>query len=175
MCPSRRSRANNRPRRRSRSIADEPRCLICSPGRLALRRVGLRGASPPLARRRDLLLALHAGLFVVLTPADFRKDTVLLDLLIEAAKGTLEGLVLADLDLRQLDCTPSAQSPLLGRSIAAVQFRRQQKLPLRRNLPPPLWGRVGVGGRSLLTKWSQRRAPKAQRGHSRPPASLGPS
>src|SRR5438105_15680069 len=98
MCPSRRSRANSRPRRRSRSIADEPRCLICSPG------IGspcggsdLCGASPPLARRCDLLLALYAGLFVVLTPADLGKHAILLDLLIEATKGALEGLVLADL------------------------------------------------------------------------------
>src|SRR3979409_1570329 len=112
MRPSRRSRAKRRPRRRSWSIAEEPRCLICSPG--SPRPFGgakLRGASPPLARRRDLFLALYAGLFVVLTPADLREDTVLLDLLVEAAKGALKGLILPNLDLRQLDCTPSAWSP----------------------------------------------------------------
>src|SRR5207237_6245798 len=73
--------------------------------------VGLRGASPPFTRRRDLLLALHAGLFVVLTPAHLGEDAVLLDLLIEASKGALEGLVVADLDLRHLACTPSDRSP----------------------------------------------------------------
>src|ERR1700716_69593 len=111
MWPSRRSRANRRPRRRSWSIAEEPRCLMCSPGSPRPFGGGLRRASPPLARRRDLLFALYAGLFVVLTPADFREDTVLLDLLVEAAKGALKGLVFANLDLRQLDCPPSAWSP----------------------------------------------------------------
>src|SRR5438132_2500792 len=84
MCPNRRSRANSRPRRRSCSIADELRCLIFSAGICSLRARRLRRASPPLPRRRDLLLALYAGLFVVLTPAHLGENTVLLDLLIEA-------------------------------------------------------------------------------------------
>src|SRR5438552_15986459 len=111
MCPNRRWRADSRPRRRSCSVADELRCLIFSAGICSLRARRLRRASPPLPRRRDLLLALHAGLFVVLTPAHLGENTVLLDLLIEATKGALEGLVVADLDLRQLDCTPSDRSP----------------------------------------------------------------
>src|SRR5207248_6219826 len=70
-----------------------------------------RGTSPPLARRRDFLLSLYAWLFVVFPAANLGEDAVLLDLLIEAAKGALEGLVLADLDLGQLRCTPSDRSP----------------------------------------------------------------
>src|SRR5438093_8813307 len=61
--PRRRSRAKRRPRRRSRSIANEPRCLIYSPGIASpYGEVGLRGACPPLTRRREFPLALHAGL-----------------------------------------------------------------------------------------------------------------
>src|SRR5713226_8558453 len=96
-----------RTRRRRSSTVDAVWRLILSPvyarihtGPRDRTRVGavlVSGrASPALARRGDLLLPLDAGLLVVLAASDLGQDAVLLDLLIEAAKGALEGLVLAD-------------------------------------------------------------------------------
>src|SRR5687767_2919285 len=44
---------------------------------------------------RFLALALDAGLLVVLASASLGEDATLLDLLVEASQGTLEGLVFA--------------------------------------------------------------------------------
>src|SRR5262249_52320888 len=47
-------------------------------------------------RRHRLLLPPHAGLLVVLALAQLREDAGLLALLLEAADGALDGLVLLD-------------------------------------------------------------------------------
>src|SRR5204862_3782627 len=70
-----------------------------------------RGASPVLGsalRRPCVLLALrflalplHARLLVVLAPASLGEDAGLLDLLVEAAEGALERLVLTHSDFCQ--------------------------------------------------------------------------
>ena len=62
------------------------RCLVLAGGLLAL---------------RFLALALHARLLVVLASSSLREDAALLDLLVEASEGALEGLVLTDTDLCQ--------------------------------------------------------------------------
>src|SRR5450759_4724059 len=48
-----------------------------------------------------LPLPLHAGLLVVLATASFSENAGLLDLLVEAAKRALEGLVLTNADFCQ--------------------------------------------------------------------------
>src|SRR5262245_8679188 len=60
----------------------------------------LRGSGGLLALR-FLALALHAGLLVVLAPASLGEDAALLDLLVEAAQRTLEGLVFTHSDFCQ--------------------------------------------------------------------------
>src|SRR5512132_541805 len=50
---------------------------------------------------RFLALPLHAGLLVVLATASLRENAALLDLLVEAAKGALERLVLTHSDFCQ--------------------------------------------------------------------------
>jgi hypothetical protein len=65
-------------------------------GRSALRRSGV------LLALGFLALALHAGLLVVLATASLGEDARLLDLLVEAAQGALERLVLAYSDFCQL-------------------------------------------------------------------------
>src|SRR5437899_374336 len=103
--------------RRRSSTVDAVWRLILSPvyarmhadrrGRARVGAVLVSGrASPALARRSDLLLPLDARLLVVLAATNLGQDAVLFDLLIEAAKGALEGLVLADFVLR-LCSTPS--------------------------------------------------------------------
>ena len=68
---------------------------------------GRRSATQPWRRSRVLLalrflaLALHARLLVVLAAASLGEDAALLDLLVEAAQGALEGLVLTDSDFCQ--------------------------------------------------------------------------
>jgi hypothetical protein len=58
----------------------------------------LLGFESLLLGGEQLALALHAGLFVVLTLADFREDPRLFALLFESAQSILEGLILTDLD-----------------------------------------------------------------------------
>ena len=65
---------------------------------------GLLGARGLLALR-FLALALHAGLLIVLASASLGEDAALLDLLIEASQGTLEGLVFAYADFSQSGIT----------------------------------------------------------------------
>ena len=64
-------------------------------------------ASGGLLALRFLALALHAGLLVVLASASLGEDAALLDLLVEASQGTLEGLVLAYSDFSQSRFTSS--------------------------------------------------------------------
>src|SRR3954468_21449774 len=59
---------------------------------LALLRAGV------LLALRFLALPLHARLLVVLATASLGEDPALLDLLVEAAEGALEGLVLSHAD-----------------------------------------------------------------------------
>src|SRR5258708_19801301 len=58
------------------------------------------GLEATLLGRHQLALAADRRLLVMLAPANLRENAVLLDLLVEAAKRALEGLALADLDLR---------------------------------------------------------------------------
>src|SRR5215217_8135756 len=79
-------------------------------GRRSRCRVGRSRPSARSALRRScvllalrfLALALHARLLVVLATASLGEDAALLDLLVEAAQGTLEGLVLTHSDFCQL-------------------------------------------------------------------------
>lgn len=58
-----------------------------------------------------LLLALHAGLFVVFAAAGFRKDAVLLDTLVEALQRYFKRFVISNDNLSQCRITsPSCQS-----------------------------------------------------------------
>jgi hypothetical protein len=65
------------------------------PSSLALLRPGV------LLALRFLALSLHARLLVVLASASLREDAALLDLLVEAAKGAFERLVLTHSDFCQ--------------------------------------------------------------------------
>src|SRR5215207_2282442 len=56
-----------------------------------------------------LALALHGGLLVVLASASLGEDATLLDLLVEAAQGALERLVLSHSDFSQSVFTSSDQ------------------------------------------------------------------
>src|ERR671936_2941344 len=67
----------------------------CWPRDLALRRPCV------LLALRFLALPLHARLLVVLAPAGLGEDAGLLDLLVEAAEGALERLVLTHSDFCQ--------------------------------------------------------------------------
>jgi hypothetical protein len=59
-------------------------------------------AAGSLLALRFLALALHAGLLIVLASTGLCEDAALLDLLVEAPQGSLEGLVLTDSDFSQL-------------------------------------------------------------------------
>ena len=66
---------------------------------------GRRGglfAARSLLPLRFLALALDAGLLEMLAPSRLSEDAALLDLLVEASQGSLEGLVLTDSDFCQL-------------------------------------------------------------------------
>ena len=83
-------------RRFDRTVpAARPSTLRCSSVLLAL---------------RFLALPLHAGLLVVLATASLSEDARLLDLLVEAAQGALERLVLAHSDFCQSGFTSSGRS-----------------------------------------------------------------
>ena len=90
--------------------------------RHATRRGALRGSA--LARARVLLalrflaLPLHRRLLVVLTTASLGEDPALLDLLVEAAEGALERLVLTHSDFGQTRFTSS------GRDLAPASRTR---------------------------------------------------
>ena len=64
----------------------------------------------PLSPLRFLALAARGRALVELAAAGFREDPCLLDLLIEAAQGGLEGLPVADYDFRQLPVSPALLS-----------------------------------------------------------------
>src|SRR4051812_33012436 len=70
-------------------------------GCLALLRAGV------LLALRFLALPLHARLLVVLAPASLGEDAALLDLLVEAAEGAFERLVLTHSDFGQSRFTSS--------------------------------------------------------------------
>src|SRR5436853_477448 len=70
-------------------------------GCLALRRAGV------LLALRFLALPLHARLLVVLAAASLGEDPALLDLLVEAAEGAFERLVLTHSDFGQSRFTSS--------------------------------------------------------------------
>jgi len=67
-----------------------------------VRPTGSAGLEATLAGSDKLALAPDGWLLVVLSTADLGEDAVLLDLLVEAPKSTLEGLALTDLDLRHM-------------------------------------------------------------------------
>ena len=71
------------------------RVALGSPGSSALGRSALRRPCVLLALR-FLALPLHARLFVVLASASLGEDAGLLDLLVEAAEGAFERLVLTN-------------------------------------------------------------------------------
>src|SRR5439155_25525760 len=79
----------------SGGIARAPPPRTCWPRDLALRRPCV------LLALRFLALPLHARLLVVLAPASLGEDARLLDLLVEAAEGALERLVLTHSDFCQ--------------------------------------------------------------------------
>src|SRR5262249_45431040 len=72
------------------------------------RSAGLR--SGVLLALRFLALPLHAGLLVVLASTSLREDPALLDLLVEAAQGAFERLVLTHSDFSQSVFTSSGLS-----------------------------------------------------------------
>src|SRR4029077_15221357 len=63
---------------------------------------GSPGLETTLLCGDQLALAPHRRLLVVLTATHLRENAVLLDLLVEASQRALEGLALADLDLRHV-------------------------------------------------------------------------
>src|SRR5580765_8071646 len=77
-----------------------------------------RGSGVLLALR-FLALALHARLLVVLASASLGEDAGLLDLLVEAAQGAFERLVLTHSDLCQSRFTSPGQISRIGVRLAA--------------------------------------------------------
>ncbi len=96
-------------------------------GRSALRR------SSVLLALCFLALALHAGLLVVLASASLGEDARLLDLLVEAAQGAFERLVLTNSDFCQYRFTPSG----LGCVQVSRVADRQRHSPGRHAVGPP--------------------------------------
>ena len=81
-------------------------------GRAEARSADLR--SGVLLALRFLALALHGGLLVVLAPASLGEDAALLDLLVEAAQGAFERLVLTHSDFCQSRFTSSGSRSCAG-------------------------------------------------------------
>src|SRR5215510_12745717 len=98
--PGSRSRST---RRAWSASAAGPKIRPSGPGRLALARACV------LLALRFLALPLHGRLLVVLATASLREDAALLDLLVEAAEGALERLVLTHSDFSQSVFTSSDQ------------------------------------------------------------------
>src|SRR5215217_2807702 len=100
-------------------------------GRRSRCRVGRSRPSARSALRRScvllalrfLALPLHARLLVVLAPASLGEDAGLLDLLVEAAEGALERLVLTHSDFCQ------SGIHLLGRSTSVSHRARGPTAP----------------------------------------------
>ena len=107
-----------RMRRRSRRARERRREPIVRPATLACRSAVSPAASCVLLALRFLALPLHARLLVVLAPASLGEDAALLDLLVEAAQGALERLVLTHSDFCQSGFTSS------GRGLAPASRTR---------------------------------------------------
>ena len=114
-----------------RSTDRAPACLVLAGSLLAL---------------RFLALALHAGLLVVLASASLREDAALLDLLVEASQGALEGLVLTDTDFCQPEITshrpslrPGHRAPGAGWPGTDARSMRGDRVSWRE--PPATWAR----------------------------------
>src|SRR4051794_30623513 len=96
-------------------------------GCLALLRAGV------LLALRFLALPLHARLLVVLAAASLGEDAGLLDLLVEAAEGAFERLVLTHTDF----CQSRFTSP--GSGLGCWFHARSHR---RATVPPPTGGRA---------------------------------
>src|SRR3990170_535860 len=96
----------------------------CTPaGRSALRRTGV------LLALCFLALPLHAGLLVVLATASLGEDATLLDLLVEAAQGAFERLVLTNSDFCQSRFTPSGLGCVPGIARGRLTRRSPSGMP----------------------------------------------
>ena len=103
---------------------------------------GSAGCSGVLLALRFLALPLHARLLVVLATASLGEDAALLDLLVEAAQGAFERLVLTHSDFCQSRFTSS------GRELCA---RHPRAMP------------CGAGASRLATCWARQSCRQAAR------------
>src|SRR5437667_2232660 len=130
-------------------------------------RVGARSARGPrrwlallragvLLALRFLALPLHARLLVVLTTASLGEDAGLLDLLVEAAEGAFERLVLTHADFCQSRFTSS------GSSLECRRRARSHRRATARHRPvaePPEHSRAPSEGQPSLGGSTEPRRP----------------
>src|SRR5512141_590852 len=101
---------------------------------------------------RFLALPLHRRLLVVLAPASLGEDAALLDLLVEAAEGALERLVLTHSDFGQSRFTSSGRSLAPASRTRCPTAQGASRRPCAQGAPSLPAGRRSVRARHDMVK-----------------------